>query len=134
MKEIDKLLLKFLNTLKTREKRMGYKVSQTGKTILNCNHEIYLAMYRHIDGYCIQKDNRKILFKLGLLNSHYLQFAIIDDIIIAIDIQTTNEAKEWDIINYNTNYLITKTLESFFVNKVWAWLDRQRTIWKEEVY
>jgi hypothetical protein len=134
MKEIDNTLFRFIEILKIREKKMKYKISQRGKTKLNCNHEIYFAMYRHIDGYCIQKDNRKIIFKLGLLNNQYLQFAIIDDIIIAIDIQKTNEAKEWNIINYNTKYLITKTLESFFSNKVWAWLDRQRTIWKEEVY
>ena len=77
--------------------------------------------------------NLTIIYRT-IVNNQYLQFAIIDDIIIAIDIQKTNEAKEWNIINYNTKYLITKTLESFFSNKVWAWLDRQRTIWKEEVY
>ena len=91
-------------------------------------------MFQYVDGYCIQKDDREIVFKLALLDYKYLQFAQIDDVIIAVDLRKTNEANEWDIINYDTKYVITKTFESFFANKVWAWLDRKRTIWKEEIY
>lgn len=134
LKEIKRVLGDFILNLRSREKRMGYAISQTAKNAVNCNFTLSRLLFQYVDGYCIQKDDREIVFKLALLEYHYLQFAQIDNIIIAADIRKTNEANEWDIINYETKYVITKTFESFFANKVWAWLDRKRTIWKEEVY
>lgn len=133
LKEIKRVLGDFILNLRKREKRMGYAISQTAKNAVNCNFTLSRLLFQYVDGYCIQKDDREIVFKLALLEYHYLQFAQIDNIIIAADIRKTNEANEWDIINYETKYVITKTFESFFANKVWAWLDRKRTIWKEEV-
>ena len=134
MKEINKTLETFIDNLRRRERRMGYKVLQTEKSIVNCNNSISLVLFQYVDGYRIIKDDREIFFKLALLNNNYLQFAQIKNIIIAADIQKTNEANEYNIINFETKYLITKTFESFFANKVWAWIDRKRTIWKEEIY
>ena len=134
MKEINKTLETFIDNLRRRERRMGYKVLQTEKSIVNCNNSISLVLFQYVDGYRIIKDDREIVFKLALLNNNYLQFAQIKNIIIAADIQKTNEANEYNIINFETKYLITKTFESFFANKVWAWIDRKRTIWKEEIY
>ena len=51
-----------------------------------------------------------------------------------VDLSKKNEADEWDIINLNNHFVITKTIGSFFTNKVWAWIDRGHTIWKEEIY
>jgi hypothetical protein len=129
---IKTVLGDFILTLRKREKRMGYAVSQTAKNAVNCNFALSRLLFQYVDGYCIRKDDREIVFKLALLDYKYLQFAKIDDVIIAVDIRKTNEANEWDIINYETKYVITRTFESFFSNKVWAWLDRKRTIWKEE--
>jgi len=134
MKEINKTLETFIDNLRRRERRMGYKVLQTEKSNVNCNNSISLVLFQYVDGYRIIKDDREIVFKLALLNNNYLQFAQIKNIIIAADIQKTNEANEYNIINFETKYLITKTFESFFANKVWAWIDRKRTIWKEEIY
>lgn len=134
LKKIKGVLGDFVFNLRNREKRMAYVVSQTAKNPVNCNSVISWLLLQYVDGYCIQKEDREIIFKLALLNYKYLQFAQIDDIIIAVDLRKTNEANEWDIINYDTKYVITKTFESFFANKVWAWLDRKRTIWKEEIY
>ena len=134
MKEINKTLETFIDNLRRRERRMGYKVLQTEKSNVNCNNSISLVLFQYVDGYRIIKDDREIVFKLALLNNNYLQFAKIDDVIIAVDIRKTNEANEWNIVNYETKYVITKTFESFFANKVWAWLDRKRVIWKEEIY
>lgn len=127
---IKTVLGDFILTLRKREKRMGYAVSQTAKNAVNCNFALSRLLFQYVDGYCIRKDDREIVFKLALLDYKYLQFAKIDDVIIAVDIRKTNEANEWDIINYETKYVITRTFESFFSNKVWAWLDRKRTIWK----
>lgn len=134
LKEIKRVLGDFILNLRKREKRMGYAVSQTAKNAVNCNFTLSRLLFQYVDGYCIQKDDREIVFNLVLLDDNYLQFAQINDVIIAADLRKINEANEWDIINYNTGFVITKTFESFFANKVWAWLDRKRTIWKEEVY
>ena len=133
MKEINKTLETFIDVLRRREKRMNYKVQQTEKSIVNCNNALCIVLFQYIDGYRIKKDDREIVFKLALLNNNYLQFAQIDNIVIAADLQKVNEANEYNIVNYETKYVITKTFESFFTNKVWAWLDRKRTIWKEEI-
>ena len=134
LKEIKRVLGDFILNLRKREKRMGYAISQTAKNAVNCNSTLSRLLFQYVDGYCIQKDDREIVFNLVLLDDNYLQFAQINDVIIAADLRKINEANEWDIINYNTGFVITKTFESFFANKVWAWLDRKRTIWKEEVY
>ena len=134
LKEIKRVLGDFILNLRSREKRMGYAISQTAKNAVNCNSTLSRLLFQYVDGYCIQKDDREIVFNLVLLDDNYLQFAQINDVIIAADLRKINEANEWDIINYNTGFVITKTFESFFANKVWAWLDRKRTIWKEEVY
>lgn len=134
LKEIKRVLGDFILNLRSREKRMGYAISQTAKNAVNCNFTLSRLLFQYVDGYCIQKDDREIVFKLALLEYHYLQFAQINDVIIAADLRKINEANEWDIINYNTGFVITKTFESFFANKVWAWLDGKRTIWKEEIY
>ena len=134
LKEIKRVLGDFILNLRKREKRMGYAVSQTAKNAVNCNFTLSRLLFQYVDGYCIQKDDREIVFNLVLLDYNYLQFAQINDVIIAADLRKINEANEWDIINYNTGFVITKTFESFFANKVWAWLDRKRTIWKEEIY
>ena len=134
LKEIKRVLGDFILNLRSREKRMGYAISQTAKNAVNCNSTLSSLLFQYVDGYCIQKDDREIVFNLVLLDYNYLQFAQINDVIIAADLRKINEANEWDIINYNTGFVITKTFESFFANKVWAWLDRKRTIWKEEIY
>lgn len=134
LKEIKRVLGDFILNLRSREKRMGYAISQTAKNAVNCNSTLSRLLFQYVDGYCIQKDDREIVFNLVLLDDNYLQFAQINDVIIAADLRKINEANEWDIINYNTGFVITKTFESFFANKVWAWLDRKRTIWKEEDY
>lgn len=134
LKEIKRVLGDFILNLRSREKRMGYAISQTAKNAVNCNFTLSRLLFQYVDGYCIQKDDREIVFNLVLLDDNYLQFAQINDVIIAADLRKINEANEWDIINYNTGFVITKTFESFFANKVWAWLDRKRTIWKEEIY
>ena len=134
LKEIKRVLGDFILNLRKREKRMGYAVSQTAKNAVNCNFTLSGLLFQYVDGYCIQKDDREIVFNLVLLDDNYLQFAQINDVIIAADLRKINEANEWDIINYDTGFVITKTFESFFANKVWAWLDRKRTIWKEEIY
>jgi hypothetical protein len=53
---------------------------------------------------------------------------------ICFDISKNNAASQWNILNYDTGFLITLTMASFWTNKIFAWLDNQRTIWKEETF
>lgn len=68
-----------------------------------------------------------------LYEDRYLFFSIMNNgEQICFDIANRNSADEWDIINYSNKFIITRTISSYLTNKVWAWLDRGRTIWKDE--
>jgi hypothetical protein len=53
---------------------------------------------------------------------------------ICLDISKTNSASQWYILNYDTGFVVTLTMASFSTNIIFAWLDKKRTIWKEETY
>ncbi len=72
------------------------------------------------------------LEKMVVVENRFLIFSAIDNIGIAFDAFEKNVANEWDIVNINNKYLITKTLGSFIQNKLWAWVNRGRKIWDEE--
>jgi len=72
---------------------------------------------------------------MSIIENRYLHFSIINFTEkICFDMLRKNDADEWDIINLSNNFIITKTIGSFLTNKVWAWIDRGREIWKEENY
>ena len=74
------------------------------------------------------------LMHFELIDNKYLLFSIVSDEKICFDISNTNSAGEWNIICLSNNFLITKTFSSYLTNKIWAWVDRGREIWKEEFY
>jgi hypothetical protein len=47
------------------------------------------------------------------------------------DTSQINEAEQWDIVN-REDYLVTKTMASFWSNRIWAWIKTRREIWKAE--
>ena len=53
---------------------------------------------------------------------------------ICFDTSQLNAASQWDILNYDSGFQITLTMASFWSNKIFAWLDKRRTIWQEETY
>jgi hypothetical protein len=56
------------------------------------------------------------------------------DIILSFDANEINEAGQWTIKNHETSYLVTLTMASFWSNKIFGWLDRERHIWEPEDY
>lgn len=75
------------------------------------------------------------LEEIKIFDDKYLLFSEINSSEkICFDINTINSAEEWDIVNYSNKFLITKTLSSFLTNKTWAWLERGRKIWDQELY
>ena len=66
---------------------------------------------------------------IELLENRFLKFSIINNNeIICFDTLEINSAGEWDILNYNNKFVITKTIPSFLTNKIWAWIDRDKNI------
>ena len=134
MERINNILSLFIETLHKREKKNLVRITKTDKISIQYNHELYLQLLNYVDGLTIEKNGRSIDFRLSIVDNNYLILASIKNNIIAIDLSKKNEADEWDIINLNNHFVITKTIGSFFTNKVWAWIDRGHTIWKEEIY
>jgi hypothetical protein len=96
------------------------------------------ALYSNINGLKISEPRAFELLRftdLELIDGKYLYFALINENQqICFDVTSLNAAGEWDIVELENKYLITKTLASFLTNKIWAWVERSRTIWKEESY
>ncbi|NOK11448.1 SMI1/KNR4 family protein [Corallococcus exercitus] len=51
---------------------------------------------------------------------------------VAFAMGAVNAAGEWDLVNAETGFQVTLTMASFWSNKVFAWVMRQRRIWAEE--
>jgi hypothetical protein len=106
------------------------------KVITPINIEQYISNYTPL---VIKRKNRNIeLLKISnfeLIDNRFLLFSKVNSIeMICFDTNNVNSANEWDIVNYSNNYLITKTIESYLTNKVWAFIDREREFWKQEQY
>lgn len=109
------------------------------KEKVNLNYpESVQTLYANINGLKIAEPRAFELLRINeleLIGEKYLFFALINENQkICFDVTNLNAAGEWDIIGLENEYLITKTLASFLTNKIWAWVDRSRTIWKEESY
>lgn len=132
---MKKMLLLFVETLTKREKKGIIKIKRD-LSLRNVSQSLSIApiLYNNLHGLIITEDERSIKFEVEVLDSQHIKLASIGNVIIAFDCSRKNEADEWDIINYQSKYIITKSLSSFLNNKIWAWLDRKRNIWIEELY
>jgi len=65
---------------------------------------------------------------------YLIVFGSVDEVQLAYDTRSLNAAGEWTIVNGDNEYVITKTLASFYTNKLWAWIKRGKKIWEEEVF
>ncbi len=131
---VDNMLVdNFLSMLRNRQKKglLDFKYSSNIKPKDYEDDEV--AIIQSLDGLSIYNDVRKIIFEIKQ-NDNLISLAKIEKHNISIDISEKNLAGEYNIVNGDTGYIITKTLASFLNNKIWAWLDRGRNIWKIEKY
>jgi hypothetical protein len=116
----------FVNTEKI-ESVVGKNAPEGVKYLFTLFNGLSISEPRHFD-----------LLKFAnveIFEDRFLSFALINETEkICFDMKELNVAGEWDVINYSNGFVITKTLASFLTNKVWAWIERARTIWKEELY
>ena len=97
--------------------------------------EPVLCFYEKYDSLKINKPRYfeiLALDKTVLIDNKYLLFSFMNTEKIAFDISYINSAKEWDIVSISSKYIITKTFSSYLTNKMWAWIDRGREVWKDE--
>lgn len=133
--------------IKLNLEKLGSPFSINGKLAIGKIRELEFSMgvefpdqvvnfYQNINGLSVESPMLELhsidnIVKRGSL----IEFAVFNGSIpVAFDISGINRAGQWDIVNLNTKYVITLTMTSFLTNKIWAWLNRGRKIWAEEVY
>jgi hypothetical protein len=93
--------------------------------------------YGAYNGLSVEKPQIEILpiERVEYLNgnpTYLLHFASVDHVHkVCFDTSHINEAGQWDIVT-TSGYRITFTMASFWSNKLWAWIDKQRAIWEGE--
>jgi cell wall assembly regulator SMI1 len=69
---------------------------------------------------------------LKIHRPRHMQFATIDkEHHLYFDVSHINNAGQWNIVAAR-NHLVTMTMASFWSNKIWAWIEKKRPIWREE--
>jgi len=68
---------------------------------------------------------------LNFASPNRLHFATLDgNRALYFDVSHLNEAEQWDIVAAD-GYRVTLTMASFWSNKIWAWIEKRRAIWRE---
>ena len=131
---INKQLLGFQKELSKRNSN-GYACTYSPDKYLHINNETIDLLGSNLHGLSIKNEKRTIVFSFGtLLENRYLPFARIENHLFCFDTQNFNNANQWDILEYKSKYLVTLTIGSFLLNKVWAWLEKRRAIWENESF
>jgi hypothetical protein len=132
-KRIDKKSISFISNNKN-----NYSKNQLQSLTENVMPNVILEFLTKLNGVTINEPRSFKILELDeikVIENRYLLFAIMHNKEkICFDTNNLNSANEWDIISYENKFLITKTISSYLTNKVWAWIDRERIIWEEEIY
>ena len=114
-----------------------YEIEQTQKRLKVKFPSQVKMFYQTINGLQVKDPHLEILClnKIKVDEAGRIHFATFDQKHrICFDTTKINNAEQWDILNLDTGFTVTLTMASFWTNKIWAWIDSKRTIWKEEVY
>jgi len=90
--------------------------------------------YRHFNGLRVDVPYLEIfpLERLSYATPERLHFATLDGSQhLYFDVSHINEAEQWDIVAAD-GFCLTLTMASFWSNRMWSWIEKQRAIWKEE--
>lgn len=142
MTDIEQLAL----ALKRREDKLKYSITYFSSVNYSKHYSRFVfdfppivkQYFDKIEHFQIESPRHFEILPLNeilLLDDQFLLFSFINkNEKICFDISHINESDQWDIVNFNNKYLITKTLSSYLINKLWAWVDRERVIWQQEYY
>lgn len=93
--------------------------------------------YQHYNGLEVAAPSLTVLplEQMSFLAPGYLHIATIDhQHHLYFDTTALNPAEQWDIVTVPAGFVVTRTMASFWSNKIWAWIDKGRAIWQKEVY
>jgi hypothetical protein len=109
-----------LNNIKNVEKRLSINVP-----------EKVCEFYLSLNGLRIKNPQFEIIdMNNWIIETGFIHFATFDNSTkIYFDIHNLNEVQEWDIINRTIDYELTKTISSFWSNKIWKWIEFKKQIW-----
>lgn len=90
--------------------------------------------YNHINGLVTENHSMKIIALNELtIENETIHFATFNkNIKVCFNIEKLNNANEWTIYNKETGYEITKTISSFWSNKIWQWIENEKKIWEDD--
>ncbi len=93
-----------------------------------------LSFYGHVHSLKIFSPRSFEIFSMSEITwrGPFVSFSKINSNSIGFDCRKINSAGEWDIVNLDTKFVITKTLASYLTNKMWAWINRGRLVWCQE--
>lgn len=91
--------------------------------------------YRHHNGLSVAMPAVEI-FPVEALNRKepgMVPFCRLDGVHeLSFDVRLRNQADQWTIVNAEFGFKVTLTMASFWSNKIFAWLDMRRPIWRLE--
>jgi len=91
--------------------------------------------YQHYNGLHVEDPPLEVvpLERLAFSAPARLHFATVDrEHQLCFDVSQLNEAGQWDIVSAPDGVPVTLTMASFWSNKLWAWIDQGRAIWRPE--
>lgn len=108
------------------------QIKHTEKRLSVVFYDQLKLFYRHYNGLIVRNPHLEIYPLEGLVKDHeFIYFAMINSKHkLCFDCKGLNAAGQWDIINSRDSYIVTLTFASFWSNKIWAWIDKKRAIWK----
>jgi cell wall assembly regulator SMI1 len=91
--------------------------------------------YGHYDGLRVEEPPLEVLplARLAFVAPQHLHFATVArQHHLCFDVTRPNDAGQWAIVALAEGVQVTLTMASFWSNKLWAWLDQGRAIWRPE--
>lgn len=116
----------------------GTELMQNTESRLNVKFpEPVKLFYTFYNGLSVNDPHFEILSleKLNWYSDHLIHFATFNfQHKACFDISKQNSAGQWMIVNGETGFQITMTMESFWSNKLLAWVEKRRPVWEQEEY
>lgn len=95
-------------------------------------HEQIRRFYSFCNGFVTHDPHFEVhgLDELEFIKPHLIHFCTVDHChYLCFDTWALNKAGQWFVVNSETGFRVTYTMASIWTNKVWAWIDRGRTVW-----
>ena len=125
----------------SRERQLKFSVGDGASVeeIAHTEHRLGLKFpeqvklfYRSLNGLVVEEPSLRIVELKGLefVSPAMLHFARFDGRHrMFFNVSGINDAGQWDILAED-GYRITMTMASFWSNKIWAWIENGRAVWK----